>query len=308
MTQTRRGRFESDRVHVGILSLDYRQTKARALFKGRSGHTTQHLLTLLVGLDSVRAGAKPTSSLPASWNPVSQEDAAARARVFALSTALVWTVESVVSYVKDLTRAIPETLDTSLIAKIRNEKDKETKLVLLVKHLSIQEADALTLLRAGYVWRNRLTHYDSTNQVSADVKTQLEGSPQSMKDGYQGLDTAQLLERIEQGETPRLKETAAIIRAASTLVRSIDQRVTETKGTLDYLRAGLAQYLQHAKPGTPRKKAAGLWGGTEAQNRRSLENFGTQMSLSRVIDACRDDEGLALLTPQEAVELLLPDA
>lgn len=261
---------------------------------------------MLVGLDAVREGAKPNSSLPATWNPVDQEDAAARARVFALNATLVWTIESVVSYVKDLTRATPATLDTNLITKIRNEQDKETKLTTLARCLSVEESDALALVRTGYVWRNRLTHYDATNQINADVKAQLRISSDRLKDDYQGLDSAQLIERLEQGKTPRLKETSSIIRAAAALVRSIDERVTETQGTLDYLRAGLSQHLQNPESGSPGQKAASLWGGTETQNRRSLENFGARISLSRIEDACKDDEGLASLTPREALRMLLP--
>lgn len=289
---------------MGVLSLEYRQTRARAAFKRRSGHTTQHLLTLIVGVDAVRNGAKATDSLPATWNPRNSEDAADRARVFALNAALLWNAESVISYVQDLTRSRPETISRPLTDDIRNVKDKEEKLVLLYRRLRVSEPDALALVRAGYVWRNRVTHYAAENRIDADVCSHLSANAERIDGEYQGLDVGQLVDRIHAGESPRLKETTAIIRAASRLVRRIDENVVTECGTLNYLRAGLAMHL--SSDGTPARKAAGLWGGTESQNRRSLENFGVQMSLSRDVGALLDDEGLAALTPTEAVRELLP--
>jgi len=292
---------------MGVLSLEYRQTRARAGFKRRSGHTTQHLLTLVVGVDAVRNGARATDSLPATWNPRNAEDAADRARVFALNAALLWNAESVISYVQDLTRSIPRTLSEALIEDIRKVEDKEEKLVLLCERMTVTELDALALVRAGYVWRNRVTHYAATNKIKDLVASHLATNAERINDEYQGLEVEQLVGRIHRGESPRLKETAAMVRAASRLVREIDRRVVSECGTLNYLRAGLAAHLSNRNVGTPGAKAASLWGGTESQNRRSLENFGVQISLSRDDQASLDDEGLAALSPTDAVDELVQD-
>src|SRR5687768_16378466 len=83
-------------------------------YRLRSKHATQHLLTLVVGTEAVKRGAKAPEAMPVSWNPRSREAAAARARTFALHTSLGWAAGSLDGYILDLAQSDPLLLEPGL--------------------------------------------------------------------------------------------------------------------------------------------------------------------------------------------------
>lgn len=293
---------------MGELGIALTKTKARSEFKKRSGHTTQHLLTLVVGAAAVEAGAAAPASLPATWNPVSRSDAAQRARTFALQSSLVWTIESVIGYVSDVSRAQPPVISEHLINAIRNEKDKEQKLLKLAQGTSAQTDSALAVVRAGYVWRNRVTHYGAHNLLDSIVKAHLLKNHNFIDSHFSGLNVTEMCKRIEENFPPRLKETAAVIRASAEVVRSIDEAIVEIRGTLPYLKDVLRAHLRPGDGINQGQRAAGLWGGTEAKNRHSLEVFAVRNGLSASSITSTDDEGMAAWLPRDAIQNLLGTA
>ena len=280
------------------------RTRARRDFKNRAGTTTQHLLTLVVGLDAVKDGFNARSELPATWNPISKHDAAMRARTFANQAALLWTIESVVGYVTDLKREKPSILTGNMIERINGTIDKEEKLVALAKEFDLAECTALLLVRAAYVWRNRVTHIGAHNKLASTVARDLRGRSVEIEETYQGLCVSEMISRIESSEPPRLKESTAISRAAGYLIRDIDARAVGNVDLTNYITSMLHDYLSEAS-GTEQKmrRAVGLWGGTTEANRRSITSFLLQRGLSEG-DGDRVRSDLASLSPKAAIKFL----
>ena len=283
---------------MAMLPISLSRSTALRDFRKRSGHTTQHLLTLIVGADAVRRGAEPPQNLPASWDPKSREDAAGRARTFAIQAATVWTAESVIGYVTSITRASPQLLDASLKETIDGVTSRDRKLIALSGGIAYADTACLALVRAGLVWRNRLTHVHATNRVNADVEKQLHMFQSLIAQDYQGLHPKEMVERIHGDQPPRLKESAALNRAASALVRSLDELICSHVNPADYLDALLRDHL--APPVTRARRAEGLWGGTQTQNRRSILNLAAQKGLRTNADTAFASD-LPSLTPKTAL-------
>ena len=280
------------------------RTKARQEFKKRVGTTTQHLLTLVVGLSAVEAGAKAPSTLPARWDPQSPVDAARRARTFANQATLLWTVESLVGYVSDLRRAKPPVIAGALSEQIGSIKDKQEKLVHLAAEMGITDSYELNLVRAAYVWRNRVTHIGARNELNGKVAAALERDAVEIRALYQGLDVFQVIKRIDGNEPPRLKEATAIVRAAGNLVRELDERIVRQLDQEMYLSGLLAEHVLSPETRQARmQRAVGLWGGTPKANARSITTLALQYGLSPSDDMCAGPE-LSRLNPTQALDFL----
>lgn len=285
------------------LSLPIAVSRTTALrdFRARSGHTTQYLLTLIVGTDAVRRGHEAPDDLPASWNPKSREDAAGRARTFALQAATVWNAESVIGYVSSITKSRPALVSEALTNDVNVIRAREEKLVALSAGVNHPLTADLSLVRAAMVWRNRLTHVHSQNRLAQDVVASLRSSADSISDDYQGLKVAELIERIQKGAPPRLKEATALIRAAGALTRSLDERICAHIEVSKYLDEVLRLYLAPSEHRVVR--ATGVWGGTPTQNRRAILNVAAQAGMRT--DAAKPiDSDLPTLTPKVAVARL----
>lgn len=253
------------------------RTTALRDFRSRSGHTTQYLLTLIVGADAVRRGCGDAAGLPAAWNPTSLEDAASRARTFVLQAATVWNAESVIGYVSSVTKSVPAVLSDDLRRKVNETKAREDKLVVLCDGVDLPASTSLALVRSAIVWRNRLTHVHASNRLAQEVVALLKASEDSILEDFQGLKAGEMIQRIHDGAPPRLKEAAALIRASSALTRSLDERICARIETHAYLREVLRLHLEPEASRTAR--ATGIWGGTAEQNRRSILNVLAQAGL-----------------------------
>ena len=249
----------------------------------------------------MRRGFPAPEGLSAAWNPRSREDAAGRARTFALQAATVWNAESVIGYVSSITKARPAILSEELTKTVNDTTSREDKLVALCVGVRHAPNPALALVRAAMVWRNRLTHVHSTNRLSEDVIECLRSSQDSIADDYQGLVVAEMIKRIGGGASPRLKEATAMIRAASALTRSLDERICAQLDISDYLDDVLRHYLKDQENRSTR--ANGLWGGTARQNRRSILNVAAQAGLRTDAPDPFESE-LPFLTPKAAVARL----
>jgi hypothetical protein len=285
-------------VVLSSLPVSISRTTALRDFRSRSGHTTQYLLTLIVGTDAVRRGCPAPPGLPATWNPQSREDAAGRARTFALQAATVWNAESVIGYVSSVTRSQPALISEPLVDRVNEIRAREGKLVALCDGVSHPRTNSLALVRAAIVWRNRLTHVHASNRLEQDVVASLRSAHDAIADEYQGLNVTELMERVHGGAPPRLKEAAALIRASSALTRSLDERICTQIDIVRYLQEVLYQYLEPAELRVPR--ATGLWGGSPKQNRRAILNVAAQRGM-RTDSSDPIESELPAMTPKAAV-------
>jgi hypothetical protein len=148
------------------------------------------------------------------------------------------------------------------------------------------------------VWRNRLTHVHSDNRLAQEVVASLRAAEGSIAEDYQGLAVTEMLQRIQDGAPPRLKEATALIRASGVLTRSLDQLICGQADIAGYLNDVLRQHLE---PREHRKaRATGIWGGTPTQNTRSILNVAAQAGM-RMDASDPIDSELPLLTPRKAV-------
>lgn len=279
-------------------------SRARTAFKMRAGHTTQDLLTVIVGLDAVKAGARAEDALPARWDPKSKSDASSRARTFANQAALLWIVESLMGYVKELTRLKVARLPTALAEKIDTTRSKEEKLLVLSSAYGASDSSNLALLRAGYVWRNRLTHVGSTNLLDRNVRARLLDRSEALSADFQGLDVSEMIARIEASEAPRLKEATAMARAANRLVQELDDAIIDELDDEAYLRVVLKIWLLEASGSDRMRRARGVWGSTPEKARRSLHTLARERSMTEREEVVFQS-GLASLTPKAALEELV---
>src|SRR5687768_14649114 len=114
--------------------------------------------------------------------------------------------ESVIGYVTSITNASPQLIGDSLKEKINGVTSREEKLMALSRGIGYADTPCLALVRAGLVWRNRLTHVHPTNRVKADVVRQLDNFQSLIAQDYQGLHPIEMVERIHGDQPPRLKE------------------------------------------------------------------------------------------------------
>jgi len=286
--------------------LQMNRTRSRRDYNERTGSITQQLLTIVVGLSAVENGAERPVSLPATWNPQSRVDAARRARSFANQAALVWTMESVIGYVNDLMRERPGVLGDDLRDSLRTITDKESRLGALARAMGIADSVDLDLVRAGYVWRNRLTHLRARNALKPDVISGLEMHAEHISEHFQGLRTSDMILRIQGNNPPRLKEVSSVVRAAAQLVREIDGRVISTVNLGDYVGELLKEHLSEPETADgAMRRAVGLWGGTAHANARSIAAFACQHGLAPS-QSPTFDSSLDQMIPTEALALLLP--
>lgn len=291
-------------MHMMPFSLAIQRTAARTHFKKQVGHTTQYLLTIVVGLDAVRSGAEASPTLPARWNPQSKTDAADRARTFANQAGLVWTIEALNAYVMDLRKSKPPILPAEVSSDISSERDKEKKLLLLSGSLGIISRE-LDMVRAGMVWRNRLVHANAHNSLDRVVKAQLKNRSDDIKADYQGLDIEQAISRVETNAAPRLKETTAIMRAANELVRDLDAAAVKSIDNETHLENLLRARILEAPNDDERMRiAVSLWGGTEQGNARSITNAASQWGMTRTTETNFESD-LASKTPKAALKAFL---
>lgn len=230
----------------------------------------------------MRRGAEAPDDLPASWGPISAEDAAGRARTFALQAALVWSVESLSGYVSSLMRSAPALLAEQLKRELTEAGSREKKLTLLRSRLGLQESSSSALVRAALVWRNKITHVFATNRVDPAATRFLMEHRDEIRESFQGLQAEQMLDRIRASQAPRLKEVSAVNRAMAAVTKEIDAAVCAQVDIESYFSSIIVDHLEPEQ--TRSLRAHGLWGGTTAQNRRSLLNLAAQYGLQTDAD------------------------
>lgn len=79
------------------------RTKAAKVFRDRAGYANFRLNTIMVGLEGVRSGvATKPADLAVSWNPANLKSAADLAKGFATDSAMVFVVDAVDTYLRNL--------------------------------------------------------------------------------------------------------------------------------------------------------------------------------------------------------------
>lgn len=89
-------------------------------------------------------------------------------------------------------------------------------------------------------WRNRMVHFDVDNDISKESRSILKKDSckdKSVKSTH--LDVSQMLQSFDDGECPKFKEMAFVIRKTISFVESIDRVLLAKVDTLSFLESVL---------------------------------------------------------------------
>lgn len=286
-------------------SLGLRTTAARKSFKFNSGQNNHFLITILVGLDSVKTGrAELSPDFSTSWSPKDVRRSALRSREYAVKTSLAWITDLIDEYRKSITR-MSGVLDSETVSRIETEDGRSLKLRKTVKALGLAETPEELLVRLAIHWRNCIVHSAGRVNLDGSLRSRLEESAEYFTRENRGLDVSSAITRCAAGEAPRFKEIASIISAAHELVQQIDTRVVAMIDLEKYADVIIGHYLADRAASGDTNCFTKLWPGSTAKTSGRLRQILLQSGMSPVGSgesslAPSYVERFVALTPSEA--------
>lgn len=245
-----------------IPELGLESTPARHAFKQNAGQNNHFLVTLLVGLDGIRAGQVTLNpEFSTSWGPKDPRRSAERSREYALKTSLVWIVDLVDAYRRGLS-ATTGVVDASTAQHIQALDGRSLRLRELSKVLGIQEHPAELLARLAIHWRNRVVHSDSHGKLDARIRAELIGAAGHLAETHRGLDIRASLARMKGGAAPRFKEVTSLIAAAHTTVKLLDDAALSRIDLAAYADQVIKTYLNERAEAGDAAAYEKLWPGS----------------------------------------------
>jgi hypothetical protein len=246
------------------------RTPALGELRTQLAQTQRELVTLLIGLDAIRAGraGRVDGTGPrAPWRDDSDREQSVRhARRFVCDAALGRIVDALDGYLAALRRvealaagtpkfaALPErsvkarldALSEDLDASLHSGAAAECRLELALAHLAIQ-------------WRNRRLHSGAANRLEQRHVAALRASASDASAGYDGVRAGALLEHFDASRSPRLREIAGLARAVSALGARLDRAAVAVAVPERYAEEALARAFCESGPEGARRLAE-LWG------------------------------------------------
>lgn len=277
--QSGRREFESHLAHVTSVVLKMSATPERARFKRTFGQANHFLLTLIVGLEAVKAGnAGPT--LPAAWNPINPVRSAQRSEGFAIQGTLVFLVTALDRYLGDvarLARSSSVRLAAAIDAAKENDKGLRGEIQAFADFAGGLRTVELALVESAVQWRNRIIHPSSKARFNNDLCDRLLEHAQELKDDYRHLDPEQMIARFESHvESPSFKEITGMITATHRFVRVVDSAVLATLDYESFIQSTIKRHLAEVPRDEAQKRANRIWGRTELRARRAIVSLARQ--------------------------------
>lgn len=268
-------------AHVNRVELGISRTPARVRFKQNTGQNNHFLITVLVGLDGVRAGqAKLNEEFSTSWSPKDVRRSATRSRDYALVTSLAWITDLVDVYRKQL-QAMPSVLDEATSLRINNIDGRANRLAELASILEIRKDDeSLLMMQFATKWRNTIIHSDADTRVGSALRSDLLSSAPNISAVHRGLDIARSIETFERGNAPTFKEVASFISAGQVLVESLDASAVGKMDVQQYAESTLRSHLSSIFVRNAQVYSQ-YWPGDPAKSRQRLTNLLAQLGFTR---------------------------
>jgi len=258
-------------------------TPARRSFKKNAGQNNHFLITVLVGLDSVRDGsAKLSAEFSTSWTPRNVSHSAARSREYVLRSSLAWITDLVDVYRSSVAR-MPGGMSAAKVSTIDAIDGRSLRLRELAKILGVDESPDEFLVRLAIYWRNRIVHSTSSSRLEGQVRAGLLASAKSLRDSHRGLDITRTIEHAKSGESPHFKEVASVIAAAHTLVCAIDEGMLRHVDLEAYAEEALRSHLSRRFEEGDRQVFARMWPGSPGKTDRRVRQFLVQSGLSALL-------------------------
>jgi hypothetical protein len=254
-----------------------KSSRAQRRFKRLAGHVNHFLITILVGLDAVRAGtAQLSPTYSTSWAPHDVVRSADRSGEFAIKALVAWLVDALDAYVRELNRKPFLLQDKEARGELDSLSSVHARVKWLAQHLELDQSPAYGLCVVGIIWRNRLVHSDAENEVPGEITALLEANVEVIRNGYQGLEVRRALESLDKGHTPTLKEVTTLVRAAHNFIGESDERIRKRLKLDTYFKETLEKYVSEDRAA----RLANVWGKDEKTRLKSLRQIAMQAGLS----------------------------
>ena len=275
------------------------RTQARWAFKGLLGQANHFLITILVGLDGVRAGKVELSpEFRTSWNPQSIPRSADRSRVFVLDLALIRAIDALDTYMMMSARK-PSSLSTSdfRAAMDASRRSVAKRLDAFDEHLSALLPHHKAILSIAIEWRNQRVHSLSSDPIEKKTLRVVRDNAEFFKSGYSGLDVADFISNFKSREAPTFKEAASVIRLTHEAVAHYDAELLRNLPIERYLREALLKFLE-TDNANPLRSVQKTWDHPEKKRIKVIR-------LLRMIGVNQTDEVKGRLVTDEFVDELV---
>ena len=228
-------------------------SKPRKDVKKILGQANHFLITILVGLDSVK---KNDITLPAefrtSWNPKDKIRSVLRSREYALISSLAWAVDCLDAYFTKINQSPKLIEDYNLQSKIdesgRSVYEKyNTYSNYIISNNFKKEDFALykALIDLAIQWRNNTTHYNAENVIQKVNETILIKNTDIIEEKFCGLQIKETLKHFNEEKAPTFKEVTSLIRATQNYIEILDifllTRIDIVRYTYDLLNKFFAE-------------------------------------------------------------------
>lgn len=196
-------------------------------FKQEIGQANHFLITILIGLDAVEDGAQKRPEFHASWNPESVSSSVRRSKLYALKSALAWTVDNLDMYLR-LANRIPQLFGDEESAEIAKTKHSVyNKFRVVIDHHAELDVSIYAYIDLLICWRNNTTHFDADNKLLPSSKSYFlkiinhEQTDVTVEKYH--LDVDSMMKRYQAGDCPTFKEMATLINMTIRFVKLLDQ-------------------------------------------------------------------------------------
>ncbi|MPM96882.1 hypothetical protein SDC9_144047 [bioreactor metagenome] len=192
-------------------------------FKKEMGQANHFLITIMIGLDAVEDGAQKKSEFKTSWNPQDVTASVIRSKIYAIKSALAWTVDNLDMYLRLCNRK-PRLLNSNEsdeFSKTKHSVYKKYK-TIVTNHPEL-ETNKKAFVDLLVCWRNNLVHFDAENQMLEESKKYFDKGVKNDEQLKQyNFDEIDMLKRFNEGGCPTFKETTTLISMTIHFVKQLD--------------------------------------------------------------------------------------
>ena len=283
---------------------ELKRTSARTAFKDLLGQANHFLITILVGLNSVRKGdAKIDEEFRTTWNPQDARRSAERSRSFVLDLALIRAVDALDTYMMQSRRRPYAITSQEFARRMDGTGQKISKrLEVFCEFLPPLPSEKVAFLKLAIDWRNRRVHSLADEMLENSSEEELLQHAESLKAEHSGLNIQELLKHYKAAEPPSFKEAASIIRLTHSAVAHFDAELLLKLDIEQYARNALKIKLSAAVSSNPefalKRACAKIWGDSEKKQAKVIRAL-------RLIGVHQSSEITARQFPDSLVETIV---
>lgn len=258
-----------------------KNSKNLKVFKKEIGQGNHFLITILVGLDSVKNGtAIKNEEFRTSWNPRNVRVSADRSSDFAKKSTLTWVVENLEMYLRMCNEEPKIIIDSNIQRQFDSfGRSVYLKAMTISKHLDINEINQ-ALVDLTICWRNKLVHYNAENRIEQKSYEVLLKIKERISQEHSGLNIERIIDSYEKKRVPSFKEVASMVRASIDFITEVDNKLIEQLDILSYSDRIIYEYLS-ADPVT---RLNNIYSKDDATKHRVLRNVFKEYGFSEEED------------------------